>query len=188
MSQFVQVPDAPNIRFGPNSPMSVDFWIFRTSASMTQHFIGKRVSCTGQPDGTFQMGVDEVVIPGCGVFFGFGPPNGICSGMDLPMNTWTHLAGTFDGTTQRLYINGQLVGSVDTPLGPANTAPLLIGGSASCATTGGRIDEVEIFNRALSQTEIQAIVAAGAFGKCKGHVRQTPTPRPRPTPAPRPTS
>ncbi len=163
MNQFVQVPDAPNIRFGPNSPMSVDFWIFRTSASTLQHFIGKRVSCTGAQDMTFQMGMG----PGCGVSFG-AAPTFICSGMDVPMNTWTHLAGTFDGTTQCLYINGQLVGSLTLPLGPANTAPLLIGESASCASTGGRIDEVEIFNRALSQTEIQAIVDAGSFGKCKG--------------------
>jgi hypothetical protein len=41
----------------------------------------------------------------------------------------------------------------------------------------GLIAEVELFNRAFSQQEIQAIYNAGSAGKCKG----TPTPTPRPT-------
>jgi hypothetical protein len=177
LSQFVEVPDAPNIRFGGNLPMSVDFWIYRTDPSTTQHFIGKRVTCSGDGNGTFQMGVDFVFTQDCGVQFGPPLPSGqtVCSGQDLPMNTWTHLAGTFDGTTQRLYMNGQLIGHVDAPLGPPNTEPLLIGGvtqTGQCGqqTTGGLMDEVEIFNRALSQAEVQAIFNAGSAGKCKANL------------------
>ena len=74
------------------------------------------------------------------------------------------------------------------------------------ATIAGLLDEVEVFNLALSQSEIQSIVNAGSSGKCKPlseletsefsacvmvnqhAVRATPTPRPRPTPTARPTS
>jgi hypothetical protein len=190
--QFVQVPDNANIRFGGNMPMSVDMWIYRTSTSQTQHFIGKRQDCNGDANGTYQMGLDFVVSGDCGLFFGQPDvlANTVCSGVDLPLNTWTHLAGTFDGSTIRLYMNGQMIGEqTGASLGPSNTAPLLIGATSLACNpfypTGGLIDEVEIFNRALSQTEIQAIVDAGSFGKCKGG-RPAPTPRPRPTPAPRP--
>ncbi len=45
--------------------------------------------------------------------------NGMIAGVDrdlrgtsaLPLNAWTHLAATFDGTTLRLYVDGNLVGS-----------------------------------------------------------------------------
>jgi Putative metal-binding motif len=43
---------------------------------------------------------------------------------------------------------------------------LLIGGSGTCDKFAGLIDEVEILNRALSDSEIQAIYQAGAEGKC----------------------
>jgi hypothetical protein len=175
MTQFVQVPDAADIRFGGNLPMSVDFWIYRTDPSQTQHFIGKRVTCDGDGNGTFQMGLDFVVTGGCGVFFGQPdvPGNTVCSGVDLPMNVWTHLAGTFDGSTISLYMNGQLIGQqTGASLGPSNTQPLLIGGTTQTGpcgqqTTGGLIDEVDIFDRALSEQEVQSIFAAGSFGKCQ---------------------
>jgi len=180
--QFVQVPDNANIRFGGNMPMSVDMWVYRTSTSQTQHFIGKRADCNGDGNGTYQMGLDFVVSGDCGLFFGQPDvlANNVCSGVDLPLNTWTHLAGTFDGSTIRLYMNGQLIGQqTGASLGPSNTAPLLIGATSLACNpfypTGGLIDEVEMFNRALSQTEIQAIVDAGSFGKCKGDTPRSNT-------------
>jgi len=43
------------------------------------------------------------------------------------------------------------------------------------------MDEVELFNRALSQTEIQSIVDAGSAGKCRPSPTPTPTASPTPT-------
>jgi Concanavalin A-like lectin/glucanases superfamily len=71
------------------------------------------------------------------------------------------------GSVYRFYINGELVASTVGTLGSVNTAPLQIGGSGGCSTFGGLIDEVEIFHRALSAHEIQAIFNAGSAGKCK---------------------
>jgi hypothetical protein len=73
---------------------------------------------------------------GEGLVFGAGFENEVATGIDLPLNTWTHLAGTFDGTTFRFYIDGQLVAAAST-LGPTNASPLLIGGSGTCATFEG---------------------------------------------------
>ena len=86
----------------------------------------------------------------------------------MPLGTWTHLAGTFDGATFRLYINGQLAGTAVGTLGPTFAVPLTIGTSGTCHTFGqgfgGFIDEVEIYNRALSASEIEAIFEAGSEG------------------------
>ncbi|MBI3852594.1 MAG: immunoglobulin domain-containing protein [Verrucomicrobia bacterium] len=169
VDDVVIVPDAPNLRFGPTSPMTVDMWAFRTSTNAAQHLIGKRSGCTSSStEGTFQL-----VFDGAGAGLAFGPPGGscACSGQSLPLNTWTHLAGTFDGTTLRLFINGQLAATTPGSLGPANTAPLKIADSGTCgadygAAFGGLIDEVSIYNRALSTNEVQAIYNAGVAGKC----------------------
>ncbi len=68
----------------------------------------------------------------------------------LPLNTWSHLAATYDGATMRLYVNGVQVASA-AQTGPiANSSqPLTIGSNWS-----GLIDEVRIYNRALSAGQI----------------------------------
>ncbi len=70
----------------------------------------------------------------------------------LPLNAWTHLAATHDGTTLRLYVNGVQVGSramAGSLL--TSTGALRIGGNSIWGEFfQGRIDEVRVYNRALS--------------------------------------
>jgi hypothetical protein len=86
---------------------------------------------------------------------------------------WHFIAATFDGTTQRLYIDGTLEAS-GTITNPAwiDNHHFCIGGFCDASgnsflTFSGLIDEPEIFSRALSTAEIQAIFNAGSAGKCK---------------------
>jgi hypothetical protein len=84
------------------------------------------------------------------------------NGPAVPIGVWTHLAVTYDGTTLRLYVNGVLRNSVAASGGiAASTAPLRIGGNTVFSVPGteyfaGLIDEVRIYNRALSAAEITA--------------------------------
>jgi hypothetical protein len=75
----------------------------------------------------------------------------------LPLNTWTHLAGTYDGATLRLYVNGnQMASQVVTGAMLTSTGALRVGGNSIWGEFfQGRIDEVRIYNRALAPTEIQ---------------------------------
>jgi hypothetical protein len=73
------------------------------------------------------------------------------------LNTWTHLAATYDRTTLRLYVNGTqaatraLTGNLRT-----STGALRIGGNNIWAEWfNGTIDEIRLYNRALTATEIQ---------------------------------
>ncbi|VVB96495.1 Concanavalin A-like lectin/glucanases superfamily protein [uncultured archaeon] len=73
------------------------------------------------------------------------------------MNTWTHVAGTADGTYARVYVNGVEAGSIAAGNTEADyTVPdIFIGGSsASAGYFSGTIDEVKIYNRSLSAGEI----------------------------------
>jgi hypothetical protein len=75
----------------------------------------------------------------------------------LPLNTWTHIATTYDGVNQRFYVNGVLVGTT-AGTGSINVAngALRIGGNNSSVGEffSGMIDEVRVYNRALSAAEI----------------------------------
>ncbi|HEY6886160.1 MAG TPA: choice-of-anchor D domain-containing protein, partial [Solirubrobacter sp.] len=73
------------------------------------------------------------------------------------LNTWTHYAVTYDGTTVRLYTNGVLSGSQpQTGSLVTSTQPLRIGGDAIWGEWfDGRLDELRVYNRALSAAEIQ---------------------------------
>jgi fibronectin type 3 domain-containing protein len=79
----------------------------------------------------------------------------------IPVNTWTHLATTYDGTTLRQYVNGVEVSSraVSGTI-EVNAKPLRIGGNTYAGQFfQGLIDEVRIYNRALTGAEIQADMA-----------------------------
>jgi len=75
----------------------------------------------------------------------------------LPVNTWTHLATTYDGANLRLYVNGtQAATTALTGAKAVSTGPLKIGGNALWSEWfAGLIDDVRIYDRALSATEIQ---------------------------------
>ncbi|MEQ9553056.1 MAG: LamG domain-containing protein [Coleofasciculus sp. G3-WIS-01] len=82
------------------------------------------------------------------------------TGSDVQINTWTHLAGTYDGQTMRFYVNGQLSDSKTTTFSPNTNYPLRIGAGATEKAPElyfpGQIDAVAIWQRDRSQTEIQA--------------------------------
>ena len=76
----------------------------------------------------------------------------------LALNTWTHLATTYDGTRIRLFVNGVEVSSrarAGNIIPSVN--PLQIGGDSIFGQFfSGRIDEVRAFNVARTASEIQA--------------------------------
>ena len=75
----------------------------------------------------------------------------------LAVNTWTHLATTYDGATMKLYVNGTLVAS-GARSGALETSgnPLQIGGDSIYGQYfAGSIDEVRVYNTALGEAQIR---------------------------------
>ena len=71
---------------------------------------------------------------------------------------WTHIAGTYDGKALRLYINGKLDVSEDKTGEIANPGdPLGLGKYGGELYVGG-MDEVFLYDRALSEDELETIM------------------------------
>lgn len=110
---------------------------------------------------------------GTTVTFSASPNNDLIGTVTVNDGHWHHVGAVYDGTNMYLYVDGNLDISK-----PANR-PMATNGFPVCIGTNpdkpvpyanyffnGAIDEVSIYNRALSGTEIQSIYAAGKSGKC----------------------
>jgi len=75
---------------------------------------------------------------------------------------WHHAAYVFDGTTHRLYLNGSLAdSSTVAPQTPAPSALSLGGLPWNAEFFKGDLDDVRVYNRALSADEVAALARAG---------------------------
>ena len=77
-----------------------------------------------------------------------------------------HVAGTFDGIVMRLYLDGREVGSLDIS-GDVASGDSYIFMSSDGEPLDGVLDEMSIYDRALTPQELQQIYEAGRAGKCK---------------------
>jgi hypothetical protein len=169
---YVQVPDSQILNFGANGkdPFTIDTWVNYYPLQQTRPIVSKSPSPNGP--GYF-LSVEPA---GAGVFKLTLRVNNVkYIGPAVPPNTWAFVAATRNASGVTLY-----VGSNNTL-----ATPFTVPGSAKNANSTGtplrigqwqlsgnvhphaQIDEVEIFNRALKKTEIEAIFNAGSAGKCK---------------------
>jgi len=84
-----------------------------------------------------------------------------------PTGKWTHIAFTFDGTTVRSYMNGTEVGNGAFSFGPLTTATIYIGCDNGGGYNGfnGAIDDVRLYDNALTADEVKAAMQPGAGPK-----------------------
>lgn len=145
----VLIPDSPSLNFGANDAMTIECWFYPTANA--GHIIGRRPSCAANMN--YQISFDA------SGNFDFFSPGGVLIRENFfpPLNQWTHVAGTYDGSLSRLYINGQERGAFQYNLAPNNDAsPFRIGTSGDCQRFTGQVDEVRVWSVARSATDIQA--------------------------------
>ena len=174
---FVRIANHPSL----NTPdgLTVDAWVYPTSQGGAEVIASKWDDPTGQWSWIFKRHNDGSgrlrIEISSGDHNALGDLGGVTA---LPLNTWSHVAATFDRATGqiRLYVNGTLdsEGLANFPgVGISNSATDLLIGAVNGQTTPpgeffhGSIDELELFNRALTAEEIQSIYFAGSVGKCR---------------------
>lgn len=91
-----------------------------------------------------------------------GSPISILAASAITVGAWSHIVGTYDGTTFNLYINGVL-NATSTSAGTMGTGVsrnYIIGNNgAGDGTTNGSIADVRVYNRILSKAEVFAMWA-----------------------------
>ena len=165
----VRVPASAAMRPGQISlqpaQITVEAWVFPTA----RDFLGEKTIITqGLSDGsyTWHLGMGSGGEPR----FTSHQSQVTLTGSAIPLNVWTHLAISFDGATKRLYVNGAEVGR-QGGLGPLvydAAAPLTIGLGLGLLPSGpfnGRVDEVAIYNRALTANEVFSLYNADFLGR-----------------------
>ncbi|MGW0575453.1 LamG-like jellyroll fold domain-containing protein [Streptomyces sp. NPDC002920] len=92
-----------------------------------------------------------------------------------PLNTWTHLVGVFDASNgaMKLYVNGAQDGSATNTSPWTGTGPLTVGGTRTAGGTtsdvvNGEVGDVQVYQRALSATEITSLYGKGRTGGTVG--------------------
>jgi len=84
----------------------------------------------------------------------------------VPLSTWTHLAFVASGSTTTLYVNGVAEGTISAaiPLGRKTMGVTFVPGTGFVDYMEGNMDQVMLFNQALSSAQIQSIYNSGTAG------------------------
>src|SRR5262249_48218526 len=158
-----RVSDSPSLH--PTNALTLEAWVYPTAHGDFHQVLNKwDIVGSGQKSYALQLTPDgranfTVCADGNDAILGF-----INSSNSVPLNQWTHLAGIYDGTVIRLYINGvpNTQAAYSSGIFPG-THDLGIGATVGGAAVGqggylfaGKIDEPSLYNQALTAGEIQA--------------------------------
>jgi hypothetical protein len=161
--QYVAVPNSSSWGFGTNA-FSIDLWANYSAVGGSSAFLSNDEGGGNTHKWIFWLN-------GSTLQFHVNMPTGatyIGSASFTPnVGRWYHIALTRSGTNFLFYINANLVSSnSSTVVIPTPNAPLTIGQAEGGLSFNGLLDEIQIYNRALSASEIQAIYQAGTNGMC----------------------
>jgi hypothetical protein len=165
-SDFISVPDNNSLDF--TNTLSFSIWVkipdysHPTVGDLERTALGKQRSNNGGGFNFIPVGNYN------DAKYSFGLQNlstsaGASSTDSIPLSSWTHIIGVYDGVSVKLYKNGLLKCSANATLSLINSIqPLFIGKELN--TSGrffkGEIDDVALWNRALTQQEITGLNSA----------------------------
>jgi uncharacterized repeat protein (TIGR01451 family) len=154
---------ASSAQFSYTTTLSASAWIYPTSYSSD-------LSSILSNDQNYEFHLNSTGK----LYWWWGGPS-LTSAATIPLNQWTHVAITFDssasGGRQRIYINGVQDANTNNWKGTLSSNPcnFYIGGdvaTGSCAVLTarnfrGNIDEVKLYTKELSASEVQADMTLG---------------------------
>ena len=170
INDYVSVNSASGLNITSN--ISLSAWVFRNSSGKYDCIIGKDNYASNNGYSLWIYNDDKLTLR-------FGNSRIYKSIASIPSGVWVHLAGTFDGTNARLYINGSLDSSYPASSPSSNNGLLYLGtpqdaiGNVSY-NFSGVLDDIRIWNITLSQSDIQTSMNSELAGTETGLVAYYP--------------
>ena len=172
-NQYVLLSDNTTLR---QQTFTVDAWVFPRTPGSTNDARGGVIlakdlgGATGANVSYALFGLGNTARFTASVFFTDSTGATVVSSDMFNFNNWHHVAMTWDGTTLALYVDGLAEGSVGAAghtIAYTNDNAGIGRHSHPDRSYNGVIDEVDLFNRALTLAEIQTIYTVGSSGKCR---------------------
>jgi hypothetical protein len=162
----------------PVNEISISAWMKLTSTQLYFSTVFQlRYEFYNDPYVSYSIGSQNQIFRG-GISNGsVGSLTNCPSNSPYPLNNWIFVTLTFDGSKIKWYENGVLKNSVDKTgnIGYSNLHPVLIGGDGIGDYFTGHLDDIGMWNRALSENEIKRLYnPAGIFVQPKNIVTRTP--------------
>jgi predicted nucleic-acid-binding protein len=164
----ISIPNESEYDFERTDPFSVSFWVKDSGGSNFDVIIGKVIGFSGGTPGWAVIRAADADRRVEFNFQGTSMPWTIVSSVNsVPLNTWTHVTVTYDGSSNRsgmkIYINGIL----NTTGSPSvinqtilNDQKLTIGATpVGTSFFDGAVNDVRIYNTALTAGQVAAIYA-----------------------------
>jgi hypothetical protein len=166
---YATAADNPSLNFGAGS-MSIEGWI------RSETDFGTILDKHGPTGGGYTLYVDNGQL---GFYMNAGPSNflyyvpGSTCAHKVAVGAWTHFAIVLDRPALRItaYVNGHAIGTPGSPVAGSmdNAQPLFLGRSNPTNLTTvafhGAMDEITMYNQALSTADIEGIYFARSAGK-----------------------
>jgi outer membrane protein assembly factor BamB len=153
-SSLVTIPNATALQL--SSGMTLEAWVNPSAVTATW----RDVIYKGNDNYYLEATSTNASKPDAGLIAGGSYADAVGTAK-LTANTWSYLTETYDGSTLRLYVNGtQVASTARTGAIASSTNPLQIGGDTIYSQYfAGLIDEVRIYNVALTAAQIQSDMA-----------------------------
>jgi Concanavalin A-like lectin/glucanases superfamily len=150
--------------FAGNATYSIEAWVAPQPAPTLTGVLSRNLATPGNtPKDGFSLYIESPSLaPTLGRWFSNNEEAAAAPG--LTAGTFTHVVGTYDGSTLRVYLNGTLAASSPSTQALINPPADLAIGSTRNGTYGyfiGSLDEVALYDKALSSGRIAAHHAAG---------------------------
>ena len=164
-SDFVEVPNSENLN--PKKAMSMGCWV-NVKGNVGQH--RDIISKDGEnAERQYLLTASDVNKFRAHIWTSDGVAHYFDGKTSVELDTWYHVAQTYDGSILKLYVNGKEDGNVSFSGDIIVTSqPVRIGGGANAGAAPYHIpaiiDEVAIFNVALGQADIQNLMNNGMSG------------------------
>jgi hypothetical protein len=152
VNDWVTIKDNPSLDL--SSGMTLEAWVYPLSQKPGNNAVIVKRIATGEVYALFSEEEDNLPAS----YINDGDYHGAIGSNRLPAQQWSHLVATYDGQHQKLYVNGVLVAqSAKQTLIKNSRGVLRIGGN-TLGREGfdGYIDEVRIYDRALTAKEVNA--------------------------------